>query len=367
MASKLFAWAAGLGLAVLVATPAVASPSSPVPFVGCAQDGQQGPQPAPRHPATINVAVDAAAAAKLAYYKATDGGGVLAPRGWHCLGVSGSDGGALYVAPGVIKSSDVLSTSGRWAAGAGPAVEGAWSVGDTSGRFDVAKAIMRLFPAYRSFAQGVIAEGIEPAGDFPSGVFPADRYVMRNDRVVEYETPAGAVGFGTQFSYLTSAAGPIHGVAQLEGDNPPSLARIAVRLPANEQALVPAVVSAFELENGGPPPLAVEPTDDPSASLAVVRAFYTALGRGDGAAASALVIPAKRTGNYAPAALTRFYGSLKQRLQLVSVDTAGGGVVEVHYAYAPAHGPVCNGAAMVRTQTQGGHTLISRIEPANGC
>jgi hypothetical protein len=366
MASKLFALAAALGLA-LIAAPAAAAPSSPVPFVGCAEDGQLGPNPAPSTAPTDNVAVDAASAARLAYYKAADTGGVLAPRGWHCFGAYGSDGSVLYVAPGPIGSADVLTQT--WAAGAGPAVVASWSTGDTSGRFQVAKVIMRLFPSFRSFAKKVIAEGIEPTSDFPAGPYPTDHTVTRTYRVVEYTTPGGKPGLGAAFGRLTVNASPISGVAVLQGATP-DLAFLAARLPPDEQALVPAVVSEFELESGGPPPapaVATEPTDDPSAALAAVRAFYTDLGRGDGVAASALIIPSKRTGNYAPAALTRFYGSLKQRLQVVSVDTAGGGVVEVHYSYTPASGRACDGAALVRTTGQAGHTLISRIEPANGC
>jgi hypothetical protein len=347
--------------------------ASTVPFVGCAQDGQGGPQPAPTGQPHA-VPIDAASAAKLAYYSAGDPGGVLAPKGWYCFGVYGSDGAVLYVAPSPIQSADVLSDS--WAAGSGPAVVAAFSSGDTSGRFAVAKAIARIFPSRAAFAQSVIAEGIEPATDFPSGPFPTDHDVVKSPTVVEYETPAGAQGLGTTFSRLAANASPIDGVAVLQGQTP-DLAFLAVRLTPDLQPLTPAVVQLFETESAGPPQasarslaaptLAAPAAPDTSTPIRVVRAFYAALGNGDGATASSLVIPAKRVGNYAPAALTRYYGALLQPLQVTAIQQTAPGVVTVRYAYVAAGGRACNGAAIVHTVQAGGQALISAIQAPNGC
>ena len=66
-----------------------------VPFVGCASDGQAGPQAAPAGPSKA-VAVPAATAQRLAWYKAQYGPGVLAPRGWHCFSTYGSNAPHLF-------------------------------------------------------------------------------------------------------------------------------------------------------------------------------------------------------------------------------------------------------------------------------
>jgi hypothetical protein len=359
-----------------------------VPFVGCAQDGQGGPQPAPTGPPKT-VVMDPAAAARLAYYSAGNGG-VLGPRGWFCFGAYGSDGAVLYLAPAQIKSADVLSDV--WAAGAGPAIEAAVSTGDTSGRFTVAQIIERVFPTHRAFAQSVISEGIEPPTQFPPGPFPTDRTVSKSDTVVEYETPAGAQGLGTTFSRLTPDASPIDGAAVLQGQTP-DLAFLAVRLTPDLQGLAPAIVQQFEADSAAPAPAAsaqaqpapaanppaadassgqaslpdVAPAGDATAPIGVVRAFYTALGNGDGVTASTLVEPQKRGGNYAPAALSRYYGGMSQALQLLAAQQTGPGAVFVRYSFVAPGGRACNGAANVHTVEIGGQNFISSIQALNGC
>jgi hypothetical protein len=241
---------ANVALANAVAPLAAATPvATTVPFVGCAQDGQGGPQPAPTgQPKTV--VMDPTAATRLVYYTAGNVG-VLGPKGWYCFGVYGSDGTVLYIAPGPIQSSNVLSQT--WTAGAGAAIVAAFSSGDTSGRFTVAKAIARIFPARRNFAQSVISEGIEPPDHFPTGPFSTDRTVTKSDTVVEYETPAGAQGLGTTFSRLAAGASPIDGAAVLQGQTP-DLVFLAVRLTPDLQGLSPAIVQQFEADAATPAP-----------------------------------------------------------------------------------------------------------------
>jgi hypothetical protein len=129
-----------------------------VPFVGCKSDGQMGPVQAPTGENKV-APITAEMAGRLAYYKAEKGSGVLAPRGWYCLGTYGSNGEALYVSPNPIRAADVLSTT-KWKGFTGPAIEASFLYGDTSGRFDVARMIARVFPGYRKFLQKVIDEGI---------------------------------------------------------------------------------------------------------------------------------------------------------------------------------------------------------------
>ena len=79
-----------------------------VPFVGCASDGQAGPQAAPSGQ-SLAVAIPAGLAQRLAYYKAEDGIGVLAPRGWHCFSTYGSGGSNLFVSPDPIDTTELFS------------------------------------------------------------------------------------------------------------------------------------------------------------------------------------------------------------------------------------------------------------------
>jgi len=344
------------------AAPTAPTPVS-VPFVGCPADGQTGPQPAPSgQPVAVTLAP--AMAGKLAYYSATNIGAVLAPAGWHCFGAYGSSGGSLYVAPGPITFNDVSGSS--WAAGAGQAVEVSWVAGDTSGRFEVAQAIARLFPTQMAFAQKVIAEGVEPASSFPKGPFLQDQLTRRGDDVVEYETPAGALGLGTTFSQLSSGTA-IDGVALLQGQTP-DLVFLAARLPPTEQGLAAAIESRLEADSGpGPDQASAKPSVSPGGGpLATVQAFYAALGAGDGAKASDLVVPEKRAGGpFSAAQLTSYYGSMREPVTLQSVTAAGGGAVQVRYRYVLQTGRVCDSAAVVQTTTQDGQTLISGITGAS--
>jgi hypothetical protein len=63
----------------------------------------------------------------------------------------------LFVTPQPINSDDLLSMN--WAGIAGPGIQVQEISGDTSGRFQVASVIARVFPAHKAFADGVIKEG----------------------------------------------------------------------------------------------------------------------------------------------------------------------------------------------------------------
>jgi len=212
-----------------------------VPFVGCKSDGQAGSVDAPTGKSLL-LPVTVKVAQRLAYYKAEQGIGVLAPRGWYCFGVYGSNGYALYVIPAEIVPSNLSSS--RWSGFDGPVIELAGSNGDTSGRFSVARTIARVFPTHRAFVEKVIAEGLEPASAFPSGPYPKDKLNYRSKEMVEYETPAGADGLGTT-SRLKKDADPIRGVAILLGE-PPDLLLLSVRLPANLSNWESAIVQQLE-------------------------------------------------------------------------------------------------------------------------
>lgn len=186
----------------------------------------------------------AAAAQRLAYYKAEYGSGVLAPRGWHCFSTYGSNGSNLFVSPDPIDTQALFSPD--WKGFSGLAIQVSVSEGGTSGRFEVAKIIARVFPAYKQFAQSVIAEGLEPASDFPSGPYASDKVTYRAKNIVEFETPANTAGLGTN-SRLQPNASPIDGVAIiLEGET--DLIQLSARVPERDRDLLPIIIRQVERE-----------------------------------------------------------------------------------------------------------------------
>lgn len=212
-----------------------------VPFVGCPSDGQVGPRKAPKGTSKV-VPISPEMALRLAYYKAEEGSGILAPRGWHCFGTYGSNGDNLYVTPKPIDGPGLFSD--RWEGFAGAAIQVSDMVGDTSGRFEVARVIARVFPGHMAFVKHVIEEGIEPASSFPRGPYPGDKLAYLNQEVVEYETPANQDGLGTD-SALKKNGSPIRGVAILTGEEL-SLIYLSVRLPPGATDMGPAIIREIE-------------------------------------------------------------------------------------------------------------------------
>lgn len=235
---------AALALQSQTATSLQAAPTANVPFVGCASDGQAGPLPAPKAE-TESVVLPADMAQRLAYYKAENGSGILAPRGWHCFSTYGSSGSNLYVTPAQINPADLFSTN--WKGFSGQAIQVSSLDGGTSGRFGVAKIIARVFPAHIGFAHHVISEGIEPASSFPSGPYPRDKLRYLSDRAVEFETPAHETGLGTD-SRLASNDSPIFGAAVLIGDEEPMLVLVSARLSADNRNLIQPILRKAEAD-----------------------------------------------------------------------------------------------------------------------
>lgn len=227
------------------------APAPPVgvtaPFAGCVSDGQNGTLYAPSGDSQ-ETTLPAATANRLAYYKAEFGPGVLAPRGWHCFSIYGSDGSILYVSPEAIdKDSFWFDANGarvEWKGFTGEAIQVAVSLGGTSGRFHAAKVIARVFPAYKAFADKVIAEGIEPASDFPFGPYPTDKLTYRGNNVVEFETAANSDGLGTNSNLLKNAS-PISGVAVVTGEDT-NLVQLSARVTPADADLIPAIVKQME-------------------------------------------------------------------------------------------------------------------------
>jgi hypothetical protein len=231
---------ASLGSILVSVALAQAATSVAVPFVGCAADGQMGPIPAPT-PIGATPTVRAAAGARLAYYS-LDNLGVLAPRGWHCFGLYGSNGLTLVVTPEPHDADDLLRPETRLT---GPVVELSSRSGGTSGRFEVARIAARIFPAARPFVQHVIDEGIEPKEEFPFGPYPDDRLIRRSATEVAFVTPRNSEGLGTSGGIAKNGQ-PIRGVAILLAADDMGLIRLCVRLPSEMRNLSAAIIATVE-------------------------------------------------------------------------------------------------------------------------
>lgn len=213
-----------------------------VPFVPGASDGQTGPQPAPKDRGN-SPEIPRALVHGLAYYVSV-GLGVLAPRGWHCLGLYGSNGSILIVTPELHGAGDLLQPNSHLA---GPAVQLSFSFADTSGRFSVARIAARLFPTKKEFVQRVIDEGIWPRSEFQSGPFPQGMIKRRSDTDVEFETPAGKDGIGTE-SRLVKGTALISGVAIMtQADD---LVLLDIRMPSDLRNLVPIIIQTTRQQSG---------------------------------------------------------------------------------------------------------------------
>jgi hypothetical protein len=224
---------------LLIALPLhLLAQTSRVPFVGCESVGQAEAVEAPQGNNKA-VQVRASVAQKLAYYKASVAPGVLAPRGWHCIGVYGSSGSDLLVAPQPLKGTDVLSQTG-------PTVELEYISRDNgSGRFDMAQVLARVFPAQKAFVQNVIDSFDLPASEFTFGPFPNDKLIVQTDRFVEYQTPPHSEGLGTM-SQLKANDDPIDGVAVLNPKTP-DLLMLNARLPRELRDLAPVIIQQLLL------------------------------------------------------------------------------------------------------------------------
>ncbi|WP_148291742.1 hypothetical protein [Novosphingobium sp. B-7] len=224
-----------LAMAIAAASTSACAKDLPVPFVGCRSDGQTGPLAAPRNDDHAPK-VPAQLAPRLAWYASNTTGGVLAPRGWRCFELYGSNGSVLMLSPSGL-GADPFS-----AKLIGPAIQVSISLGDTSGRFEAARIAARVFPERKAFVESVMAEGIAPRSQFPFGPYPYDSIQRFNRDYVTFETPAHREGLGTM-TRLRPSADPIRGLVWMDTDNNATV--LAVRLAPAQRNLSDYIIRAM--------------------------------------------------------------------------------------------------------------------------
>ena len=214
--------------------------ASTVAFVGCPADGQQGPQQPPTGAAAA-VELDPELAAHLAYYKGNYGPGVFAPAGWHCRTWYGSAGAFTVVTPDVPPANGDLAQTLS-----GPGVEVEQKSGGTSGRFEVAEVLARFFPdLMRDFIRQVRDEKLVKDSAFDVRPYPDDVLHPITENMIEFLTPAGRSGFGTEG--LARSNLPINGVVAIaDPHGEPSLLVLRIRLPTRQDRLNATLVTLDE-------------------------------------------------------------------------------------------------------------------------
>jgi len=167
---------------------------------------------------------------------------------------------------------------------------------------------------------------------------------------------------GAQAKVLELARSVDHDQLPAYWDEVVGTACLADRCGKEETALNVSQTPGSQMTNLRP--VALSPGIDPRD---VVTGFYLALAVADGDSAASFILPSRRYGPFAPDAMSRFYGSLDQRLRLLSVAALGNGVFEARYVFRARGGHVCNGVAIVTTSSSSGEPLIESIQAPSGC
>jgi hypothetical protein len=231
-----------------LASPATAELLNPVPFVACPRDGQSGLIGGPIKPPTNGVVpqLPPRIAAELAFYSSEDAG-ILAPRGWRCVGLYGSSGFQLIVAPQRIRPGDFLRAKPRRLTNG--AIEVGYSYGATSGRLAVAEAIARYFPARPDFITKTkkLFE-FDIFGSLPAGPHRNDYIVERSKDYVRIVNPPRRAGAGTE-RLISPSDEPVVGIRRLiDSQDGPDLLSVNVRVQGN-MPLTNLILSSVKVGN----------------------------------------------------------------------------------------------------------------------
>src|SRR5262245_12101598 len=230
---------------LLNTAPGMSMPSladTKVPAAPCLTTGMTGETSLPNLPTAFILKVPAQLAGKLAYYKGTGAKGVLGPRGWTCRQYFGSSGSRLKIAPtgGAFQDDAKYESSMKYS---GELIERSLSIGDTSGRSEVARVAARIFPIVNDFVdqlreQGIIDRSVDP--------LPGDTYFHLSPTVAVFRTEQDEEGIAGRANGV-----PMLGLAYLmkEPGQAPDLTLLKARLTTANGDLV-AIILANEILEG---------------------------------------------------------------------------------------------------------------------
>ncbi len=200
-----------------------------VPLVGCPAIGQELEEP----PTDVKTPLlPAPLAARLAWYASFDQG-VLAPRGWQCSEGYGSYGSNLFVTPGPEHDSYLNENKLK-----GPFVSLLNYFSFTSGRMGFVEIGAPLFPRLKPFADFIEKEW-KAKLEFVS--IANDKLVRRGSNIVQFVTPAGKDGLGTD-GQIEKNSTPVSGVVVITSGEYSSLALLRARLPAELRDLASVII-----------------------------------------------------------------------------------------------------------------------------
>jgi hypothetical protein len=112
----------------------------------------------------------------------------------------------------------------------------------------VDRVIARLFRQHMAWVRHNVAESLD-SGPMPAGPYRSDRLVRRGPDAVDFTTPAGRRGSGTE-SYLSPGAEPTRGFHRLLPDEDMELTSLFVRLPRAQSDLASAIIEGARRLNG---------------------------------------------------------------------------------------------------------------------
>ncbi len=229
------AWRAAVMWTLLQQPACAAEPLRAPNVVGCPSDGMSGPVPAPARKSAPML--HASLAGRVSYYASPGGMAVLAPSGWHCLQLYGSGGANLFVTPSAHAEAELYADHAPLS---GPVVLLQRINGWTSGRDQVARVAARLYPTRPDLVRRAEEDEPDMPHDFPSGPYPADTLVRHGPADVEYATPAGRSGMGTD-GRLAVGGTLVTGAAVLTAQG--NLVKVDVRLPPSLAWLAQPIVA----------------------------------------------------------------------------------------------------------------------------
>ncbi len=183
------------------------------------------------------------------------------------------------------------------------------------------------------------------------------------ERSAPVNDPAPAPSFNEAFGAETPSPVEPDTAAPAADDAPPA----DTPSDARPQEMAAADATPPPAPEDAPPP-APEEEAGGSGGVATVRAFYSALSRGDGASAAQHVVAGKRqSGPLSAGALSRYYSSFRRPLRIRGMTPVDANTVRVSYDYVLSDGRLCQGQATVNVVQSGGRGLVSGISTRGPC